>query len=661
MQAFLSSTARRVAFIAAAVLVTLLPLRLYRACIEQSITVDETFALMVSGHPYREIVELTSIDQHPPGFYFVLRAWESLGTMLHVAPALWWARLPNVAAWCALVLGCSIILGPRLRRWEAVFVTALACGGSAAGDVAHVAGIYAIPVTALTICFLLMFVDSSNETPPVRHLPGLLVYTALAVVALYSHLLSAPVLCIFAAAWAALVLRKPRRKHLLARWAVVHLAIALLFLPWALHLRHQLSAFSSDTRAWTTPATLLNLVRTFTVWYPFGALGEDVANIRWWHYMLGAASWAPFVVSFFAVAAKRKLDWPCAAGWLAIACATANIVLLWGVEKLGIAHTWHGPRYPVLTAPLWAFGIAACALHYGRNSRHGFVAAVVLCIPWFACSAIGQFTSIRQERHAGLAGWKVGVPGYPHRGDPVYVMPSGLIPYHEKELEELNPQPIERLLDRQTSATKVAILNLNPWPGTDRLSDVYLRALINSGVLADEHTSRKIPQTVMGYTLHWLMGFRPDAAAKFKTPGLQPPLPELPGNTVSAAFVQDQRLNDGWSAANPTTSFYVTRIVQPGGAVLRFSKPVRKGNYVLQFVGQLFAPAGTREHFKLEIPGESISQEFATVPGSVSLRVPVELHEDHSQLALEIAPPLSSNRARQRAELHVYFAWLETK
>ena len=48
-----------------------LPLLLWRMAQESSIWCDETYSIVLSTHPWRQIVDVTAVDAHPPGYYLL--------------------------------------------------------------------------------------------------------------------------------------------------------------------------------------------------------------------------------------------------------------------------------------------------------------------------------------------------------------------------------------------------------------------------------------------------------------------------------------------------------------------------------------------------------------------------------------------------------------
>jgi len=92
-------------------------LRAYRLG-EKGMWLDEAFSVWVAAHPTRELVSwLIRIDQHPPLYYLLLRAWMALGddpaTARSLSAALSTLSIPVVAA-----------LGRRLGGWRVGLVAA---------------------------------------------------------------------------------------------------------------------------------------------------------------------------------------------------------------------------------------------------------------------------------------------------------------------------------------------------------------------------------------------------------------------------------------------------------------------------------------------------------------------------------------------------------
>lgn len=657
----------RFLIVAGTFLVLLLPVRLNRASIENSLTVDETFSLMLASHSVPELLELTQVDQHPPGFYLLLKAWHALGRSLKIAPSVFWSRLPAVCAWMLLVLACAWAATNWLTLREALLMCLVVCDASAAADVSRLAGIYAISFVALFLCFLILMRELL--VPPQRFrdsAASIIGYVLCGAAALWVHLLSAPVLAFYAILWLASCARGTNRKQRLLRALAAQAGIALLFLPWAIKLPAQLAAFSNDPRTWTTPPTFRNLLYVFTIWYPFGTISENAAWTRSWEVGLGASAiLLPLVIHAvsFVRSEKHKITSLAVIGWCALAITCANVLLLWSLERLKIAHTFHGPRYPVFTATLWSVAIGALSLDAVHRLRFQTAAAVLLCAPWIACAMLGQAWALKLETDSGLENLGRSVAAFPEPADTVFFMPTELMPYHRALLDKLHARPIEQLFDISNQTSDVAILNLNPWPGTDKPSNVFIRAVINGDQLSQRRDSQKIPNEIMGYTLHWLRGYKHDAAAQLRKLNFAPPPAPIPAAAIAVALAEDQHLTDGWSPLNATTSLYFTRFARAPQLVLRFKQSVQPGNYRMRFIGQYYTSAGEAAHVVLKAKGETTACQFDCKPGTISATIPLKLNSSHDPLLVKLVVPSAaaprSSPARQRPELHLFFAWLE--
>lgn len=130
------------------------PLLLWRASLETSFWIDETYSVLLTTYPVAKLVELTAADAHPPLYYLALKAWIKVGRLLGLEVGVLWARLLNVLAWLASIAaiwwGGRRLLGAEIGTLLAVAIAGSAVSGLVARDLRS----YAFGVPALTLALL---------------------------------------------------------------------------------------------------------------------------------------------------------------------------------------------------------------------------------------------------------------------------------------------------------------------------------------------------------------------------------------------------------------------------------------------------------------------------------------------------------------------------
>ena len=255
----------------ASLLAVLLPFRLWRASLEGSFWIDETYSVLLAHKTLAEIARLTAADCHPPLYYVVLKFWLALGNLIGGVPAILWARMLNVSLWAALaVLAWGAGRSLFGARGGALLAWAVA-GSAQAGQVANDIRGYGLAFPVLFACFVILMVieDSANKARLPRRKTFFLwfAYAACASVAIWTHLLSAFVIALLAVVWLVRAIR--RGAAATPDWVaglLAHAAIILSFLPWALKIHQQLAYINQEPQTWMTPPTPANWFRVFALW-----------------------------------------------------------------------------------------------------------------------------------------------------------------------------------------------------------------------------------------------------------------------------------------------------------------------------------------------------------------------------------------------------------
>lgn len=611
--------------VAPALLVVLvLPLLVARARLESSLWMDEVYTLQLVHHRPVQLVDLTARDVHPPGYYLALQAWLGLARAAGFGPGTAWVRGLGVALWLALVVAVWGMVR-RLAGPRAAGLSTWSVGGAAAiAALAVQARGYALVGAAAVVGFLAaLLAERAAAAGRWREAFGWWAGYALAAAgAAWTHLLAAPLFAAIAAAWFALTVarRAPRRGRRVFLGATATLLAALSFLPWLARVPAQLGGLESSGTEWMTPAAGRELARVFVYWLPFGPVGDPELPPLSRLGPLGAMALLAPLSAAALVAARRRAAGPArerldeeiratasrvrsppvagplpgGAGrcpgdgaWLlvlALPVAIVFILLLWVLARGGMAPVFHGPRYPLLAAGLWALGLAGLAEVGGgvlgrRRARLG----ALLLVPWLLAAAIGSGLAFGVEAGGGLPAARPAIEAALADGSaPLYVSPSELAPFFRRSLGGLPLAPVEDVACGLLDEGRAVVLDLNPWRPIDRARERVLARAANRGRLAVAWRWEELPTPALGASLLRLEGAGP-RAAELCARRLAPPRPWA-GEPAAVALPEEQLYADGWSRLEVGDDLVPRRWGIAPAATLRFDRPLPPGRYVLQLV-----------------------------------------------------------------------------
>jgi hypothetical protein len=643
------------AWMAALVLAATLAWTAWRATLEGATWCDELFSIMLARHPLGEIVDLTAVDNHPPLYYFVLKGWIALGVAAGLAPGTLWARLPGLIGWLGAVF-VAWRVGRRTLGGDGGWLLALgmACAPQALWGVRNIRG-YATAVPALEICFLLMFGMSEaarRETAKRRHaVVGWTLYGVAASVALWSHLLAGVVVFVLGLWWAIEVAALARREGAGRAWrsslAIGGLAaqgvVALGFAPWLAEYRNQVGNLIGARRDWMTPPTLVNYLKVFALWYPWGGHEgmEGLPPAAFW-------SWASAIgcVTVLAPAGGVLWAWRCwrrgrgdaaqsegaatgAARRLAMAgcgVAMANVAIQWVVDRLGIQFIFHGPRYPIFTNAMWGAGLAGLAIWAAALGarRVGGVLAWALLAPWVAVNWTGMAIDSLRERQSNIVK-AVASPELrmPPPGAALFVLPGELTPYFKRALSSWKVMPIEDLARVPDGASGIHFFLITSIPTFDLEQEAALTAFIGSGKLGHAEIFR--PADNHNYLSARVDGFRAAGARELAEAGYRARAVPAPPGTLELSAPSQWRQRDGWNATEIDGGLNPYRWTIAPTAKIRLARPIGPGRVIVRLQGALPTlrdkptPA-----LKIAIEGEPGSA-FIESPGGGAFDCAVEL------------------------------------
>ncbi len=525
-------------------LVVLLPPKLWRAALEGTLWMDETYTLVLVERPLAGVVRLTARDSHPPLYYLGLEGWLAAGRALGIEPGILWARSLNVAFWI-LAAGAAWEIGRR--RFGPVEGTLVAWSVAAAAGLAQMAQdarSYGFASAGLALCFLLLL-DPPGERGTRWEAGRWSLYAGAAAFALWSHLLSGLVLACLGLAWAGLTVRRTRTVRSLLPAVAAHAVALGLFLPWLFRVPRQLAYLERAGTGWMTPATLQNLLLTLIWWLPFGRLGAPTTPRLEALLPVGVASLVLPVGGWLLVRGLHRAD-PADGedrlrarledgAALGLGAGLLFTLLLWGLARSGLAPVFHGPRYPLMASAAWGGGLACLAAAAARRSAPGGwhrprwaargVLAWALVAPWLAAGLIGPVWAGVSENRTGLAAALAPFAKDPALAD-LYVMPPEVLPYFDGQLAAFRVHPIEELpcdaAGRPAIRRETAVLDLNPWPQIDHPRDRAARRVIEDRALSLRVARHVLEWRSIRATLYVLEDVRPEAARYLCRRGFAP-------------------------------------------------------------------------------------------------------------------------------------------
>lgn len=635
----------------ALLILALLPLRLWRAGLETSLWIDETASLVLAQQPVGMILDTAAIDTNPPGYYLLLKAWLKAGRVLGLEPGILWARLPGVLAWVALA-GMAWSAGRRLFGPLYGTVLAVAVAGSSYSAVlANDARGYSIASVALFACFLILLrsyqrevLEDGGPVPWRSSAARWLLYTAAATAALWTHLLSLLVLGGLALLWLVLLVRSRAWTSGFARFgAASQLAALLLFLPWLVQLKRQITGLQASAPTWMTPPTGFNLASVFWWWYPFGRVGDAHHFPTLLLPGLGMLSvLLPLAAAIGGRAQPPRVEERQARllGVLAyggIGVSLVLVILLWAIQRLGVASVFYTPRYPALSAALWAGGLVGLAGIAGARTRRPGLVLWGLLLPWIACAAIGQGWGLATDSQGGLDAALAQAAQKPPPGAPLYAMPSELAPFYQRTLARYRVRRVEDLPCGLAGAPEGWVLSLSPWRVFDRPRDLIVQRLLAGDALAGSVQRLAIARD---YALYHLGSVRRDAAAALCRQGIQPTGRLIPPQAVSVALPEEQRYTDGWSYPEVSGEGGVYRWAATPAVTVRFDRPLPAGDYVLHYKGYRSPQPEDPARMALDFGGSS---HGVTQPaGEISLELTLHLGKPMRHPLLVVHHPLWS-------------------
>ncbi|MEO7191394.1 MAG: glycosyltransferase family 39 protein [Vicinamibacterales bacterium] len=401
---------------------------------KESFWLDEAFSVSIAKTTLRHIVDETSIDVHPPLYYFLLHYW--LG---------WLGTLDATARGLSVVFNLGTIVatyfvGRRLFDRP----SALAAAGLLACSVfqiefsqeARMYTLLALLGTLSTYCLLRWFERVSTSTPFRTHAPWLVAYVLATVPMTYTHAYSAFLIAAHAVIVALESLRRPEgRVRLAAEWCAAQVVVALAFIPWLSVFAGQ---FSHVQQGFWIPKTLPSMLFWPLLTYAGSAsLVAIVASLAVWG---AATSWGR--------AAANSGPPPLAVllPWLA-----APIVCPWVLSFIGSPIFL--PKYTIAASVPFAL-LAGRGMARLPNGRWRLAALALLA----GLTATPLHTYYTSERKDGWRKAVANIEAAAMPGDAVVTYPSfNQIPY---DIYSRRPDLVKLVLPRDAGSDSDAALAL---------------------------------------------------------------------------------------------------------------------------------------------------------------------------------------------------------
>jgi 4-amino-4-deoxy-L-arabinose transferase-like glycosyltransferase len=355
---------RREGLAAGAIVVAALGLRLFELT-GQSLWYDEGVSAYMTPRSFAEIAAATSVDIHPPLYYWLLAVWAVPFGQGEAALRAFSVVLGTLMVWVTWGLGRSLA-GPAVGLAAAALlaISPLAVQYSQEVRMYAQAGLLAAASSWAALALLRAVLE---ETASRRRLILLAVgYGLLAGALLYTHYYGSLVI-VAQQVWVGLLLLMTRRWRIVPWWALGSGLAALLFLPWlpvALRQTGYYPGLGSPQSAW---ALVLDSVNVLSI---------GIATTRF----AFRAGLAPFLGlaalgTLGLTGAKNcaPTDRPVGAQFISPVRGGALFLLLWlllpiaGIVILSRSRPLYEPRFLMLVLPAWTILVGAGLIALGRG------------------------------------------------------------------------------------------------------------------------------------------------------------------------------------------------------------------------------------------------------------------------------------------------------
>ena len=588
----------------------------------QTLWIDEIHSLQLSQLPLVRILDESAADFHPPGYPLALKAWIKLPRALGLEPGLRWARTLNLVVWALSAAAAGVLGRHYFGSPRNLLVLLAAFGGPAAATVVADVRSYGFAYCALALAALIMPLAATAHARRRTVVVRWLAYAALLGLALWSHLMAAIAVAYLTLAWWTMGVRDTpsATRGSRALGGAAHVLPWVIYLPWLLRVPGQVERLQAAAPDWMTPPTLGNLARVFYWWIPYGR--ASILSPQGYRVLAVLAGIALLLPVAFALRRGKALGGATPQRLLvntSLLVATGSIMTGWLVARLGVAATFHGPRYPLVVAGMLLVGVAGAACAGGRT--------------WWACgAALAPLVLAAALGHALLAPQRAASAGFPHlerevidrlaqTSQSVFLSPAELIPFVRDSLPALTLAPAHRF--PCDFSPPLAVLDVNPWKSLARPRDLLLMHLVGTpseGVSAARHPFRDDRITA---TLYVVDGLDPVLAAALCQRELAPAPSAPPAGATATA--EDQLSGDGFSYLEFSGDGAARRWSTAPTVVMRFDRELPAGPYVLHFRGARASYPAAAVVMSFEMPGSDLDRPISVGAGEIALDLPLVL------------------------------------
>lgn len=329
--------------IAVLILIMAFGLRVHRLE-EKNYHWDEGFSQWVTGKPLGEMLRTTADDTHPALYYLINRTLQAFA-----GDSVWSVRFSAVMLGMVSVAFAYALGTVAAGRWVGLLAMLLMAVSRANIDLSQFARMH-IAGTAFATGGL--WAAAWWLRDPRRWKPAI-VYTLCLAAALFSYYLTFMLPVVFGVAFVGVWWSQGRPVGMLARWVAMHIAAALLLLPWLIYAIHDIAPSPAQDAQLTPPVFFakfyfvilaigipadwgryLPAVAVFTLLVLTGAvfIWKQRPERRAMLALLVSASLVPMGVIYFMIwPMPFKAGWPLADRYMPLMAAGFYALAAWGL------------------------------------------------------------------------------------------------------------------------------------------------------------------------------------------------------------------------------------------------------------------------------------------------------------------------------------------
>jgi hypothetical protein len=660
-----------------------------RASYETSLWVDELFSLRMATLPLQEMTDLTLVDAHPPGYYYLLSLWIGLGQWLgDPGGPLLWARLSSTLGMLLLVSVAWFGLRPSLGARTAVMVAWLLATSGMIAFQGHNLRNYAWVMAALMagqVIWIHLHGPAGRRANSFGPWVLALLYGILGGIAVWFHLLAGLVLALQGVLWlGGLAVSRPSswvNPRGLGLAAGQTLAL-ILIVPVALQVSHQMGHVAAADLSWMGEISLLSLGSAWGYWLVWGiewpgasplgvmpllvlGLGLVLTTaIQGWRHLGGRG--------------RERMDledersnhrW---AFILGFSVTVGFVFLTWLVTMAGWAKIFFPPRYPVLVAPACFLWVAVACVSAGRPAG--------LFLIWILVGTLSQIAGHLRESDGGLprAFERMAQRMAPDVSEPLYATDSALVPYLSRTFQGRPIRPIQDITRLPENRTSVTLLVTHPWRGIWSWPERVAMALSQSGHYSAPHRLEIVEGALSLVRAEQLQVAEWN---RVTSSGLDLAV-EASTHSLAVARPQDQWMHQGWHTAEICQGLIPCRMTahpmvrwvwvdsaapgQPRPKPQHSGPELPPGDYILHLVGT--RPPFPEQEAKLTFRWEGHDTPFATAvaePGQFHVQASLQLDRPRQLGDLRMETPTwrpadhGMGADKRRMGIQFWSAWVE--